>query len=108
MTRKNDALEELWRFLLGAIEHLKPGKQLGSFEFEDSWQQFKIVRLRLFVEDLEIEATKFDADTQGVVGVRVWNPNDIDELIHKFHMKGRIPHVARVVADYINEYEATE
>jgi len=105
MTDKKVAIKDLSKLLASILERLSPGNELDRFKFQDSWQQYKIARLRLFVGDLEIEATKFDADFQGVIDVHVWNFNDIEELMHKFRIKGRIPHVARVVADYVNEYE---
>ena len=103
----DDALKALSEFesLVGYGIH--PGESLEKVKYRNKWNSFKFACLKFRAGQLTVEAHAHASDHSGYLNVRVWDFSKPSGNTHKFHMGADAEHVARVVVDYLNEYEAT-
>ena len=107
MRELDDALKTLSEFESLARYGLYPGKSLEKVERKDTWDSFNFASLEFRAGQLTVEAHAHASDHSGYLDVRVWDFSKPSGNTHKFHMDADAEHVARVVVDYLNEYEAT-
>ena len=107
MRELDDALKALSEFESLARYGLYPSKSLKKVEHEDRWDSLKFASLEIRIGQLKVEANAHAADGNGRLNVWVWDFNKPSGDACKFAMIADAEHVARVVVDYINGYEAT-
>ena len=107
MRELDDALKTLSEFESLARYGLYPDKSLKGVEHENKWDSFKLARLEFRVGQLTVEVYAHVSDRSGFLNVMVWDFSEPYEDAIKFDMDADVEHVARVVVDYLNEYEAT-
>ena len=101
----DDALKSLNKFE-SLVEHgLHPSKSLEEVEHENEWDSFNFARLKFRVGQLTVEANAHSSSSNGRLNVWVWNLNNPPSDVCMFDMGGNAEHAARVVVDYLNEYE---
>ena len=105
MRELDDALKALSEFESLVRYGLYPGKSLEKVEHKDKWDSFNFAGLRLKVGQLTVEAHAHASDRSEHLNVRVWDFSEPSGNTHKFYMGADAEHVARVVVDYLNEYE---
>ena len=108
MRELDDVLKSLNEFESLVRYGIYPGKSLREVAYRDRWDLFNFAGLRLRVGQLTVEAHAHASDRSGHLSVRVWDFSKPSGNTHKFYMGADAEHVARVVVDYLNEYEATE
>ena len=105
MRELDDALKALSEFESLARYGLHPGKSLEKVERKDKWDSFNFASLEFKVGQLTVEAHAHASDRNGFLNVMVWDFSEPYEDADKFYMGADAEHVARVVVDYLNEYE---
>ena len=105
MRELDDALKALSEFESLVRYGLHPGESLEKVEHRNRWDLFKFAGLRLRVGQLTVEAHAHASDRSGHLNVRVWDFSEPSGNASKFYMGADVDHVARVVVDYLNEYE---
>ena len=103
----DDALKSLNEFESLVRYGLYPSESLEKVEHRNRWDLFKFAGLRLRVGQFTVEAHTHASDRSGHLNVRVWDFSETSGNASKFYMGADVDHVARVVVDYLNEYEAT-
>jgi len=103
----DDALKALSEFESLARYGIYPGKSFEKIEHKDNWDSFNFASLEFKVGQLTVEAHAHASDTGGYLDVKVWDFSEPSGNARKFAMVADAEHVARVVVDYINGYEAT-
>ena len=107
MRKLDDALKALSEFESLVRYGLYPSKPLEKVERKDNWDSFNFASLEFKVGQLTVEAHAHASDTGGYLDVKVWDFREPSGNARKFAMVADAEHVARVVVDYINGYEAT-
>ena len=107
MRELDDALKALSKFESLARYGLYPGESLEKVERKDKWDSFNFASLEFKVGQLTVEAHAHASDRSGHLNVRVWDFSETSGNASKFYMGADVDHVARVVVDYLNEYEVT-
>ena len=105
MRELDDALKDLSEFESLVRYGLHPGESLEEVEHKNKWDSFNFAGLRLRVGQLTVEANAHAVDDNGRLNVWVWDFNKPSGDPCKFDMGADVDHVARVVVDYLNEYE---
>ena len=103
----DDALEALSDFESLVRSGLHPSKSLEKVEHKNKWDSFNFAHLEFRVGQLTVTAYAYASDRNGLLDVGVWNFTGPYEDAYRFDMGADADHVARVVVDYLNEYEAT-
>ena len=107
MRELDDALEALSEFESLVRYGLYPGQSLEKVERKDKWDSFNFASLEFKVGQLTVVAYAHASSEIGHLDVTVWDFIGPYEVAGKFDMGADAEHVARVVVDYLNEYEAT-
>ena len=103
----DDALKALGEFESLARYGLYPSKSLEKVERKDKWDSFNFASLKFRAGELTVEAHAHASDRNRFLNVKVWDFSEPSGNARKFAMVADAEHVARVVVDYINGYEAT-
>ena len=100
-----DAIKSLQDFesLVGYGIH--PGESLEKVGRENKWDSFNFASLEFRVGQLTVVAHAHASDRNGFLYVRVWDFSEPYEDADKLDIGADVEHVARVVVDYLNEYE---
>ena len=107
MRELDDALKALSEFESLIRKGLRPEKDLKRLRYGHRWNSFKFAYLEYRIGPLTVEVKAHASERPGHLNVWVWNFNAPAGENCKFDMWGSAPHVAGVVSDYINKYEAT-
>ena len=107
MRKLDDALEALSEFESLARNGLHPSKSLEKVRHENKWDSLELARLEFRAGQLTVVAHAHASRGIGHLDVAVWDFVGPSEDAYKFDMGADVDHVARVVVDYLNEYEAT-
>ena len=107
MRELDDALKALSEFESLVRYGLYPSKSLEKVERKDKWDSFELARLEFRAGQLTVVAHAHASDRNRFLNVMVWDFIGPSEDAYKFDMGADAEHVARVVVDYLNEYEAT-
>ena len=107
MRELDDALKALSEFESLARYGLYPSKSLEKVEHKDRWDSLKFAYLQFRIGQLTVEANAHSSYRSGHLAVWVWDFNKPASDVCRFDMGADADHVARVVVDYLNEYEAT-
>lgn len=107
MRELDDALKALSDFESLVEYGLYPDKSLEKVEYENEWDSFSFARIEFRVGQLTVEANAHSSCSNGRLNVWVWNLNNPPRDVCRFDMGGDAEHAARVVVDYINEYEVS-
>ena len=102
-----DALKALSEFESLVRYGLYPSESLEKVERKDKWDSFNFARLEFKVGQLTVVAYAHASSGIGHLDVTVWDFSKPSGNALKFAMVADAEHVARVVVDYLNEYEAT-
>ena len=105
MRKLDDALKALSEFESLVRYGLYPSKSLEKVERKYNWDSFELARLEFRVGQLTVVAHAHASREIGHLDVAVWDFIGPSEDAYKFDMSADIDHVARVVVDYLNEYE---
>ena len=107
MRELDDALKALSEFESLVRYGLYPSKSLEKVEHRNKWDLFKFTYLVFSAGQLTVEVHAHASDRSRHLNVRVWDFSETSGNASKFYMGADAEHVARVVVDYLNEYEAT-
>ena len=107
MRELDDALKALSEFESLVRYGIHPGGSLEKVGHENKWDSFELARLEFRVGQLTVVAHAHASRRIGHLDVAVWDFIGPSEDAYKFDMGADVEHVARVVVDYLNEYEAT-
>ena len=105
MRELDDALKALSEFESLVRYGLYPGKSLEKVERKDKWDSLNFASLEFRASELTVEAHAHASDRNGFLDVTVWDFSEPSGNASKFDMVADAEHVARVVVDYLNEYE---
>ena len=105
MRELDDALKALSEFESLVRYGLYPGKSLEKVERKDKWDSFNFASLEFKVGQLTVEVYAHASDRNRFLNVMVWDFSEPSGNASKFDMVADAEHVARVVEDYLNEYE---
>ena len=105
MRELDDALKALSEFESLARYGLYPSKSLEKVERKDKWDSFNFASLEFRAGELTVEAHAHASSEIGHLDVTVWDFSEPSGNARKFAMVADAEHVARVVVDYLNEYE---
>lgn len=106
MIGKAAAFHDLSEFVTLIREGLRDYEtEVGKAKYSDNWTKFQFATVKIKIGALDIDVYRHGSTRAGYVDVHVWNFGAHPLKKNKFSMGGRVPHVARVVADYVNEYE---
>ena len=105
MRELDDALKALSEFESLVRYGLYPSKSLEKVERKDNWDSFNFASLEFKVGQLTVAAYAHASDRSGFLNVMVWDFSEPSGNASKFDMDADVEHVARVVVDYLNEYE---
>ena len=105
MRELDDALKTLSEFESLARYGLYPSKSLEKVERKDKWDSFNFASLKFRAGQLTVEVHAHAVDDNGRLNVWVWDFNKPSGDPCKFDMGADVDHAARVVVDYLNEYE---
>ena len=105
MRELDDALKALSEFESLARYGLYPSKSLEKVERKDKWDSFNFASLKFRAGQLTVEVYAHASDRNGFLNVMVWDFSEPSGNASKFDMDADVEHVARVVVDYLNEYE---
>ena len=105
MRELDDALKALSEFESLARYGLYPSESIGSVERKNKWDSFNFASLEFRVGQLTVTAYAYASDRNGFLDVGVWDFTGTYEDAYRFDMGADAEHVARVVVDYLNEYE---
>ena len=100
-----DALKALSGFESLVRYGLYPSESLEKVERKDNWDSFNFARLEFKVGQLTVAAHAHASSGIGHLDVTVWDFIGPSDEACKFDMGADAEHVARVVVDYLNEYE---
>ena len=106
MRELDDALKALSEFESLVGYGLYPGKSLEKVRHENKWDSCKLARLEFRAGQLTVVAHAHALRRIGHLDVTVWDFIGPSEDACKFDMGADAEFVARVVVDYLNEYEA--
>ena len=101
----DDALKALSEFESLARYGLYPSKSLEKVERRDKWDSFNFASLEFRAGQLTVEVHAHASDRNGFLNVSVWDFSEPSDEACMFDMGADVDHVARVVVDYLNEYE---
>ena len=101
----DDALKSLSEFESLVRYGLHPSESLEKVERKDKWDSFNFASLEFKVGQLTVAAYAHASSGIGHLDVTVWDFIGPYEDADKFDMGADAEHVARVVVDYLNEYE---
>ena len=101
----DDALKVLSEFESLVRYGIYPGKSLEKIEHKDNWDSFNFASLEFKVGQLTVAAYAHASSGIGHLDVMVWDFREPSGNARKFAMGADAEHVARVVVDYLNEYE---
>ena len=107
MRELDDALKALSEFESLVRYGLYPSEPLEKVERKDNWDSRHFASLEFKVGQLTVAAYAYASGRNGFLDVTVWNFSEPSGNASKFDMVADAEHVARVVVDYLNEYEAT-
>ena len=107
MRELDDALKALSKFESLVRYGIYPGKSLKKVTHKDRWDSLSFASLECRIGQLTVEANAHASDRNRFLNVRVWDFSEPSGNASKFDMGADAEHVARVVVDYLNEYEAT-
>ena len=107
MRELDDALEALSEFESLVRNGLHPSKSLEKVRHENKWDSLELARLEFRAGQLTVVAHAHASRGIGHLDVAVWDFNKPASDVCRFDMGADAEHVARVVVDYLNEYEAT-
>ena len=105
MRELDDALKALSEFESLVRYGLYPVKSLEKVERKDKWYSLYFASLKFKVGQLTVEVYAQVSDRSGFLNVMVWDFSEPSGNASKFAMDADVEHVARVVVDYLNEYE---
>ena len=105
MRKLDDALKALSEFESLARYGLYPSKSLEEVEHRNRWDLFNFASLEFKVGQLTVAAYAHASSGIGHLDVTVWDFSEPSGIASKFDMGADAEHVARVVVDYLNEYE---
>ena len=105
MRELDDALKALSEFESLVRYGLYPGESLEKVERKDKWDSFNFASLEFKVGQLTVAAYAHASSGIGHLDVTVWDFSEPSGNASKFDMGADAEHVARVVVDYLNEYE---
>ena len=105
MRELDDALKALIDFESLVRNGLPPSRSLEKVGHENKWDSFELARLEFRVGQLTVVAHAHASRGIGHLDVAVWDFIGPSEDAYKFDMGADAEHVARVVVDYLNEYE---
>ena len=105
MRNLEGALKALSEFESLVRYGIYPGKSLEKVGHENKWDSFELARLEFRVGQLTVVAHAHASRGIGHLDVAVWDFIGPSEDAYKFDMGADAEHVARVVVDYLNEYE---
>ena len=105
MRELDDALKTLSEFESLVRYGLYPSKPLEKVERKDKWDSFNFASLKFRAGQLTVEVYAHASDRNGFLNVMVWDFSEPSGNASKFDMDADVEHVARVVVDYLNEYE---
>ena len=105
MRELDDALKALSEFESLVRYGLHPGKSLEKVEHKNEWDSFNLASLEFRAGELTVETHAHSSNTGGYLDVKVWDFSKPSGNALKFAMVADAEHVARVVVDYLNEYE---
>ena len=105
MRELDDALKALSEFESLARYGLYPSKSLEKVERKDKWDSFELASLEFRAGQLTVEVYAHASDRNRFLNVMVWDFSEPSGNASKFDMVADAEHVARVVEDYLNEYE---
>src|SRR5699024_10511375 len=105
MRELDDALKALSEFESLARYGLYPSKSLEKVERRDKWDSFNFASLEFRAGQLTVVAHAHALRRIGHLDVTVWDFREPSGNARKFAMVADAEHVARVVVDYLNEYE---
>ena len=101
----DDALKSLNEFESLVRYGLYPSESLEKVERKDKWDSFNLASLKFRAGQLTVEVYAHASDRNGFLNVMVWDFSEPSGNASKFDMGADAEHVARVVVDYLNEYE---
>src|SRR5699024_1402487 len=101
-----DALEALSEFESLVRYGLYPSESLEKVERKDQWEERSFTYLEFWVGQLKVEALADAADRNGHLSARVWHSGKESDKDCIFDLYADTEFVARIVVDYLNEYEA--
>src|SRR5699024_9941680 len=107
MRELDDALKALSEFESLARYGLYPSESLEKVVYKDEWEERSFTYLEFWVGQLKVEALADAADRNGHLSARVWYSGKESDDDCIFDLYADTEFVARVVVDYLNEYEAT-
>ena len=105
MRELDDALKALSEFESLARYGLYPGKSLEKVVYKDQWEEWSSTTLEFRVGQLKVEALAHITDSDGLLSARVWHSGKESDDDCIFDLYADTEFVARVVVDYLNEYE---
>ena len=105
MRELDDALKALSEFESLVRYGLYPSKSLEKVERKDKWDSLKFASLEFRAGELTVAAYARASSRIGHLDVTVWDFSKPSGNALKFVMVADAEHVARVVVDYLNEYE---
>ena len=105
MRELDDALKALSEFESLVRYGLHPGESLEKVEHENKWDSFNFASLEFEVGQLTVAAYAHASSGIGHLDVTVRDFSKPSGNVLKFAMVADAEHVARVVVDYIDEYE---
>ena len=106
MRELDDALKSLNEFESLVRYGIYPDKSLREVAYGDRWDSLKFAHLQFRVGQLTVEANAHSSYSNGRLNVWVWDFDNPPSDVCRFDMGADVDHVARVVVDYLNEYEA--
>ena len=101
----DDALKALSEFESLVRYGLYPSKPLEKVERKDKWDLSNFASLEFRAGQLTVVVYAHASDRSGFLHVMVWDFSEPSGNASKFDMDADVEHVARVVVDYLNEYE---
>ena len=108
MRELDDALKVLSDFESLVRNKLHPDRPLEIVKREHKWDSLNLACLGFRAGRLTVEAHAHASGGSRLLDVWVWDFSEPSGNTRKFDMCADVAHVARVVADYVNEYEAME
>ena len=105
MRELDDALKSLNEFESLVRYGIYPGKSLREVTYRDRWDSLKFAYLQFRVGQLTVEANAHSSYRNGHLNVRVWDFSKSPSDVLRLDMGADAEIVARVVVDYLNEYE---
>src|SRR5699024_3713459 len=101
----DDALKALSEFESLARYGLYPEEHLEKVTYKDEWEERSFTYIEFWVGQLRVEALAHTTDRTGHLSARVWHAGKESDKDCIFDLYADTEFVARVVVDYLNEYE---